>query len=381
MSSEKRVLSSRANGARSRGPVTPAGKQASSLNAIRHGLLAKCVVLTNECRENFDILMAQHLDRYRPADDVELSVVEEMASAFWRLRRTWAIETRLYDDAINAREPGDEVGRIAGAFTDLAASSALALLHRYEARLHHIRQRAFKNIHILRNTPPPPNEPILDPPSPNPAADPTPAAPATTPAKLAPPPLPNEPTFAPAAPATTPAPPAKLAPLELPNEPTFTPEEPPEEPLFPSNRLYVVISQGPLTISDDPQPAEPQAALFHPSDAIPPAPAQCRLPSPGTPERHQSGERDFGASAAPTARTAVGGPSAERWRPVVATSRLGHRRGPASDPLRHGPQAALAILRLLHPDRPARAGPFRIGCRRRPPPPKPQPREIRPGPP
>jgi hypothetical protein len=82
MSSEKRILSSRANGALSRGPTSPAGKQASSLNAIRHGLLAKCVVLTNESRENFDILMAQHIDRYRPADDVELSVVEEMASAF-----------------------------------------------------------------------------------------------------------------------------------------------------------------------------------------------------------------------------------------------------------------------------------------------------------
>ena len=163
MSSLKRILSSRANGARSRGPITPAGKQASSLNAIRHGLLAKCVVLSNECRENFDILLAQHLDRYRPADDVELSVVEEMASAFWRMRRAWAIETRLHDDAINAREPGDEVGRITGAFTDLASSPALALLHRYEARLHHIRQRAFKNIHILRNTPPPPNEPTLHP--------------------------------------------------------------------------------------------------------------------------------------------------------------------------------------------------------------------------
>jgi len=97
-----------------------------------------------------------------------------MASAFWRMRRLWAIETRLFDDAIHTREPGDEVGRIAGAFTDLASSPQFALLHRYEARLHHIRQRAFKNIHILRNTPPPPNEPSLDLPSPNSAAPATP---------------------------------------------------------------------------------------------------------------------------------------------------------------------------------------------------------------
>jgi hypothetical protein len=206
-------------------PPHPPGKEASSLNAIRHGLLAKCVVLRTESRENFDILLAQHIDRYRPADDVELSVVEEMASVFWRLRRTWAIETRLHDDAINAREPGDEIGRLAGAFTDLASSPQLALLHRYEARLHHIRQRAFKIIHILRNTPPLPNEPTFDPPSPAPAPAP--------PGKLAPPELPNEPTFAPASP--TPATPAPLA-----------------EPPLPAARVYLVISRGETPPPDEP---------------------------------------------------------------------------------------------------------------------------------
>ena len=75
-----------------------------------------------------------------------------MVAALWRLRRAWAIETRLHDDAIAAHQPGDEIGRITAAFTDLAPSHQLALLHRYEARLHHIRQRALENICILRNT-------------------------------------------------------------------------------------------------------------------------------------------------------------------------------------------------------------------------------------
>ena len=152
MSSLKRVLSSRANGARSRGPTSAAGKKASSLNAVRHGLLANCVVLSNECRENFNILLDQHIERYSPIDDVELGVIEEMVAAFWRLRRAWAIETRLHEDAMAANQSHDEVGRITGAFTDLASSPQLGLLHRYEARLHHIRQRAFENIQILRNT-------------------------------------------------------------------------------------------------------------------------------------------------------------------------------------------------------------------------------------
>jgi hypothetical protein len=232
MSSSKRILSSRANGARSRGPTSAAGKKASSLNAVRHGLLAQCVVLCNESREGFDAYLDQHIRRYNPIDDVELAIVEEMVVAIWRLRRAWAMETRLLDDAILAREPGDELGRLTGAFTDIASSPALALLHRYEARLHNMRHRALKNIQILRNTPLP-NEPSLDPASPAPAPAPTP------PATPAPPPLPNEPTLAPASPTA----PAKLAPPQLPNEPTLAPTSPAEPPRQ-AARVFLYMRQG-----------------------------------------------------------------------------------------------------------------------------------------
>jgi len=220
------------------------GKQASSLNAIRHGLLAKCVVLRTESRAGFDILLDQHIQRYSPPDDAELGVVGGMAVAFWRMRRAWAIETRLHDDAINTREPGDEVDRLAAAFTDLASSPQLTLLHRDEARLHHIRQRAFKNIHILRNTPPPPNEPTFGPGTPAPA---TPAIPA--------------------------------------------------EPPLPAARVYLAISRG------EAPPDEPAV----PRNPAPDAPAQGLLPSPGILEQRQSGERARGPSA-PTTTNRMHGP-------------------------------------------------------------------------
>ena len=151
MSSMRRVLSSRANGARSRGPATPQGKRRSANNAVRHGLLAKCVVMSGESHENFEALLRQHEERFGPLDSVEFGMVEEMASSYWRLRRAWAIETRLLDDSANDQPSGDQVGRIAAAFGALADGPRLALLLRYQATLHRMYQRATRTLLLLRS--------------------------------------------------------------------------------------------------------------------------------------------------------------------------------------------------------------------------------------
>jgi len=174
MSSLRRILASRANGARARGPVTPQGKQRSSQNAIRHGLLARCIVMQNESRESFEAHLTQHVDRLQPADGVEFGMIEEMAAASWRMRRAWALETRMLDNAVAgglaagdlaAGEP-DTIDRMAAAFTTLAASPALGLMHRYETRLHLIYQRSLHNLLLLRavlpNEPSPISEQLLD---------------------------------------------------------------------------------------------------------------------------------------------------------------------------------------------------------------------------
>jgi hypothetical protein len=149
MMSLRRINASRANAARSTGPITPEGKERSSANAIRHGLLAKCVVLENESGPCFDDLVAQHTERFAPADGVEFGMIEEMAAAYWRMRRAWAIENRLMEKALRNQPPGDEAARIAAAFSELAATPELNLLHRYEARLHRIYQRALFNLALL----------------------------------------------------------------------------------------------------------------------------------------------------------------------------------------------------------------------------------------
>src|SRR5258708_599717 len=102
MSSLRRILASRANGALSRGPVTPEGKRPSSYNPLAHGLLSDCVVLPGESAETFEDLLTQYLERFGPVDAVEFGMIEEMAASYWRLRRSWAMENKLLAEGLAA---------------------------------------------------------------------------------------------------------------------------------------------------------------------------------------------------------------------------------------------------------------------------------------
>jgi hypothetical protein len=150
MSSERRQVASRANGAKSRGPVSDEGKRRSSINATRHGLLADVTVLPFEDRRNFEELVNQHVAHFQPANDIEMGFIEEMCNAYWRLRRLWAIEKCQLDKAIGASGDNRSLEALAAAFTDLASTPTPALIHRYETRLHRMYQRAMNNLFRLR---------------------------------------------------------------------------------------------------------------------------------------------------------------------------------------------------------------------------------------
>jgi len=164
--------SARINGAKSRGPVTPEGKKRSSLNAVRHGLLAKSICLTNEDPEKFKELLQDYLTRLQPADNVELRLVEQMASAAFRLERFASAETALFDLEMDAQTPQiekefkkiDHASTFALAFKSLADNSkALQLYLRYETTISRQYDRALKQLLTLRAKFPPeaevPNEP------------------------------------------------------------------------------------------------------------------------------------------------------------------------------------------------------------------------------
>src|SRR5437868_5691051 len=115
MSSLRRQISARANGARSRGPKTPEGKKRVSQNAIRHGLFGP-----GRCREQriggrLPRNPEPHLTLFRPADAVEYSVVEELVSAYWRRRRAWLVEHEWAQKNMSKSDEEKEPARIGAA--------------------------------------------------------------------------------------------------------------------------------------------------------------------------------------------------------------------------------------------------------------------------
>ncbi len=137
--SELQQEASRANGAKSRGPVTEEGKKASSQNRRSHGLLSKKIVLEGESQEEFDALLDSYLEEHQPETPTERSLIESMAAARWRQERVWTLETAAMDDQM--RRPRyfeaeeDFASKAYVAFHTLAnAGPSFELLSRYEVR-------------------------------------------------------------------------------------------------------------------------------------------------------------------------------------------------------------------------------------------------------
>ena len=70
MSSTAQVLANRDNSRRSTGPVTIAGKAASSQNALRHGLTSKNIVIPGEDPAEYEAHRAALIRDIKPANSV-----------------------------------------------------------------------------------------------------------------------------------------------------------------------------------------------------------------------------------------------------------------------------------------------------------------------
>ena len=81
---------SRINGAKSKGPVTAAGKAISSANALKHGFAATInVVLTIEDEPAFHEHLAGVRAAFNPTNYFEQTLIDQLANISWRLLGVW----------------------------------------------------------------------------------------------------------------------------------------------------------------------------------------------------------------------------------------------------------------------------------------------------
>jgi hypothetical protein len=149
MSTPNRVEINRANAQHSTGPKTEAGKQKSSLNALRHGLTGQIVVMPTEDLQAYQLHLKSFTEEYNPQGATESNLVQALADASWRLNRVAALESNLLILGIT-----QECDPIAGALAIAAAlesqSKALANLSMHSQRLSRQFERTVTQLRALQ---------------------------------------------------------------------------------------------------------------------------------------------------------------------------------------------------------------------------------------
>src|SRR6266849_3578833 len=101
MSTQRKIDSARANGAKSHGPVTEEGRKKSSMNALKHGLTARTVLFSNDNHDEYNALLESYIESLQPVDPVEMDLVVDMVNAKWQQRRVQKFETELFDQEMD----------------------------------------------------------------------------------------------------------------------------------------------------------------------------------------------------------------------------------------------------------------------------------------
>jgi len=140
-----RAAVNRANAQHSTGPRTEAGKQRSSLNAIRHGLTAQTVLLPSEDPAQYETLRRQMLDECQPATPTETQLVQELVDTAWRLNRIPLLEADLLTRATDTRATREPIA------CDIAeATRALATLGLHGQRLSRQFQKTLDQLRAIQ---------------------------------------------------------------------------------------------------------------------------------------------------------------------------------------------------------------------------------------
>jgi hypothetical protein len=141
---------------KSTGPRTSAGKQRSSLNALRHGLTGHIVVLPTEDQAAYQRHLQRFVDQFQPKGALEEQLIQSLGDTTWRLNRVPATEATFLTlaaedllDSVPTNEP-----RAAAALAQAQAfhhqSHTLANISIYEQRLARLFDRTLKQLREIQ---------------------------------------------------------------------------------------------------------------------------------------------------------------------------------------------------------------------------------------
>lgn len=113
------------------------------------------IVLPHESQEEYDSLEGAILNRFKPADELEMDLVKEMASVRWRLRRIQGMEAALFKKAFRGQRelqgsdarPGDIRD---ATYAELAESKSMRMLICSQNQLRWAFDKAWRELESLQ---------------------------------------------------------------------------------------------------------------------------------------------------------------------------------------------------------------------------------------
>ena len=156
MPSPLQYAANRLNAEKSQGPTSPEGRARSSMNALRHGLTARVVVLPSEDMAAYQAFAKEIVDSLDPQTPVERQFAQTIADNQWRINRIRSIEDGMLGMG-HFESAGDfdaDNPEIHSAMTAARAfredSKAFVNLSIYEQRLHRSMKDALRQLKELQ---------------------------------------------------------------------------------------------------------------------------------------------------------------------------------------------------------------------------------------
>ena len=141
MATKQQIEANQQNSQKSTGPVTQAGLERSSKNAIRHGFTGQSLVVTPAEKEAYEAHVAHYMAHHNPADHKHKELVQESADLHWSIHQIFVEQSNVMNlmNAVHLHDSGDPLAT-AKAVASLART--LNTLSIYESR----RRRAAKSV-------------------------------------------------------------------------------------------------------------------------------------------------------------------------------------------------------------------------------------------